>query len=669
MRSSAGVRDSAAGRKFRWKVPAIIAGVLVLTIAALAVWNITRRRAVLTAKDTVLLADFANTTGEAVFDGTLKQALAVQLGQSPYLNILPEERVNVALRFMGRPPNERITRDVAREICEREGIKAMIVGSIASLGTHYVVTLEAVNAHEGDSIAREQSEADSKEQVLKALGTATLQLREKLGESLASVKKFDAPIEQATTSSLDALKAFSQGTDLRNQGKQADSIAFYQRAIELDPNFALAYARLAATYQNLTQPASAALYAQKAYDLRDRVSERERYYISEKYTSYVTGDREEASRVLQAWEKSYPNDYVPHHNLAINYNLFGQHEEALQESREAVRLNPKSLGTIDIYISAFIKLNRFDEARETLQKYLGSNPDHRNYRLNSLTLAVIRNAKDIVKADLEWGAKLSNDPDILDVGAQVASYYGQWQKALDLERRAIELSTVQGRKETAAQFEAAMAFYAASFGRCDQAKATVARSLALAHGRWNQASAVLTMAMCNETAQLGPLTEDLQKRFPKDTGIVFFILPLTRALLESNRGNLTQAIDATQPAMRFELGTMPGLWLNYLRGQIFLKGKSGKEAAAEFQKILDHPGLEPFSPFNPLAHLGLARASVLTGDTVIARKEYQDFLAMWKDADSDLPILIEAKKEYEQVRERGVQRLDAAFLPRVVSVP
>jgi tetratricopeptide (TPR) repeat protein len=365
----------------------------------------------------------------------------------------------------------------------------------------------------------------------------------------------------------------------------------------------------------------------------------------------VTGDREEASRVLQAWEKSYPNDYVPHHNLAINYNLFGQHEEALRESREAVRLNPNSLGTIDIYISAFIKLNRFDEARETLQKYLGSNPDHRNYRLNSLMLAVIRNDKDTVKADLEWGAKFSNDPDILDVGAQVASYYGQWQKALDLERRAIEFSTVQGRKETAAQFEAAMAFYAASFGRCDQAKATVARSLALAHGRWNQATAALTLATCNETAQqLSPLTEELQKHFPKDPGNVFFILPMTRALLESNRGNMAQAIDATQPAMRFELGTMPGVWLNYIRGQIFLKGKSGKEAAAEFQKILDHPGLEPFSPFNPLAHLGLARASVLTGDTVKARKEYQDFLAMWKDADSDLPILVAAKKEYEQIK-------------------
>jgi tetratricopeptide (TPR) repeat protein len=650
MRSSAGARGSAADRKFPWKVPAIIVGVLVLTIAALAVWNITRRRAALTAKDTVLIADFANTTGEAVFDGTLKQALAVQLGQSPYLNILPEERVNVALRFMGRPPNERITRDVAREICEREGIKAMIVGSIAGLGSHYVVTLEAVNAHEGDSIAREQIEADSKEQVLKALGTAALQLREKLGESLASVKKFDAPIEQATTSSLEALKAFSQGTEVRSQGKQAEAIAFYQRAIELDPNFALAHARLAVTYNNLAQPDSAALYAQKAYDLRDRVSERERYYISEKYMTYVTGDREEAIRLLQAWEKSYPNDYVPHHNLAISYNWFGQHEEALKESREAVRLAPNIVSTVDNHIATFIKLSRFDEARETLQKYLGSNPDRPSYRFNSLSLAVIRNDQNTVKADLEWGAKLSSDPDILDVGAQVASYYGQWQKALDLEHRAIELSAAQGRKETAAQFEAVMAFYEASFGRCDLAKATIARSLALAHGRFNLGIAALPLAHCNDTAQLGAVTEELQRRFPKDTGKVFFMLPISRALMESNRGNMAQAINATQPAMRFEFGDLPGLWLNYIRGQIFLKGKSGKEAAAEFQKILDHPGLEPFSPFNALAHLGLARASVLTGDTAKARKEYQDFLAMWKDADSDLPILIEAKKEYEQVK-------------------
>ena len=315
---------------------AIITAVFVFGIAVAGFLYFSRRTTALTEKDTVLLADFVNTTGETVFDGTLKQALAVQLGQSPYLNIFSDERVNETLRFMGRAPNERRTKDIAKEICERQGIKAMIVGSIASLGSHYVVTLEAINAHAGDSIAREQSEADSKEEVLKALGKAASQLREKLGESLSSIKKFDAQIEQATTSSLDALKAFSQGNEQRLQGDQLEAIPFYKRAIELDPNFAVAYARLAVMYNNMFQTELAAQYSQKAYDLRDRVSERERYYISEKYLTYVTGNLDEVMNVQKAWIQSYPNDYIPHNNLSVGYSLTGHYEEALQETREAI---------------------------------------------------------------------------------------------------------------------------------------------------------------------------------------------------------------------------------------------------------------------------------------------------------------------------------------------
>jgi len=311
---------------------ALLAGLFVVALIVAGVFFFLRKKPALTEKDTVLLADFVNTTGEPVFDGTLKQALAVQLGQSPFLNIFPDERVNETLRFMGKAPNERITKDVAKEICARQGLKAMIVGSIAGLGSHYVITIEAINAQAGEAIAREQAEAENKEQVLKALGKAASQLREKLGESLSSIKKFDAPIEQATTSSLEALKAFTQGNEQRIVGNQPESIPFYKRAIELDPNFAMAYARLAVMYNNQFQTEVAAQYSEKAYDLRDRVSERERFYISEKYTSYVTGDREEAINILKAWAQSYPNDYIPHNNLAANYSLFGQFEDALKEA-------------------------------------------------------------------------------------------------------------------------------------------------------------------------------------------------------------------------------------------------------------------------------------------------------------------------------------------------
>ena len=627
----------------------VLAAAVVVAIAAFFFFFSSKAPA-LTEKDTVLLADFVNTTGEPVFDGTLKQALAVQLGQSPFLNIFPDERVNETLRFMGRSPNERITKDVAKEICARQGIKAMIVGSIAGLGSHYVITLEANNALAGDSIAREQAEADSKEQVLKALGKAASQLREKLGESLSSVKKFDAPIEQATTSSLEALKAFSQGNQQRIQGNQLEAIPFYKRAIELDPNFALAYARLAVIFNNFFQTELATQYAQRAYDLRDRVSERERFYISEKYVTYVTGDRDEVINILKAWAQSYPNDYIPHNNLSVNYSLTGQYEEALKEAREAVRLSPNNGTAQGNVVESFIRLNRFDEARQVLDQTVGQNPNRPVYHFYSYQLAFLRGDQATMKADDDWFGKQAPSPDAFDMQASAAAFYGQWRRSMDFTRRSTELHLSQDRKENAAQNETLVGFFDAVMGRCQPAKEDVARGLGLSRAKLGLTTAALALAYCNESGQAQTLIDELQKRFPKDTTTNAVLIPMIRAAMEMNRGNSTQAIQALQPAMRFELGNIPGLWLTHLRGQIYLRQKAGAEAAAEFQKILDHRGVEPASPLYPLAHVGLARAATLMGDTARARKEYQDFLALWKDADSDLPILIEARKEYEQLK-------------------
>ncbi len=632
------------------KGAALIAALLIVGLAVGGFLYFSRKKAALTEKDTVLLADFVNTTGEPVFDGTLKQALAVQLGQSPFLNIFPDERVNETLRFMGKAVNERITKDVAKEICARQGLKAMIVGSIASLGSHYVITIEAINAQAGDAIAREQAEADSKEQVLKALGKAASQLREKLGESLGSIKKYDAPIEQATTSSLEALKAFTQGNEQRTAGNQAEAITFYKRAVELDPNFAMAYARLAVAYSNQFQTELAAQYSQKAYDRRDRVSERERFYISEKYTSYVTGDREEAVKVLKAWTQSYPNDYIPHNNLAANYSLFGQFEDALKEAREAVRLSPNNTTAQGNYVEGFIKLNRFDEARQTLEQTVGQNPERGIYHFFNFELAFIRGDQDTMKKDLDWWAKRPNENDPLDYQAGTAAFYGQWQKAQDFSHRSIEMMIGQDRKENAGQIETYNSFYEGILGRCPQAKERVARGLALSRDRISLASAAMTLAYCNETVQAQSFVEELQKRFPKDTPSVGVVLPMARAAIEMNRSNNAQAIEMLGPANRFELGNVAGFWLTYLRGEIYLRQKTGGDAAAAFQKILDHRGIEPTSPLYPLAHLGLARASVLSGDMAKARKEYQDFLALWKDADADLPVLQQAKDEYAKLK-------------------
>ena len=628
----------------------LIAALFIIVAVVVVVFYFSRKTPALTEKDTVLLTDFVNTTGEPVFDGTLKQALAVQLGQSPFLNIFSDERVNETLRFMGRPANERITRDVAKEICERQGIKAMIVGSIANLGSHYVITLEAVNARAGDSIAREQAEAENKEQVLKALGKAASQLREKLGESLTSIKKFDAQIEQATTSSQEALKAFSEGNEQRLTGHDLEAIPFYKRAIELDPNFAMAYARLAVIYNNRFQTELAEQYSQKAYDLRDRVSERERFYISEKYTSYVTGDRDEAINVLKAWAQSYPNDYIPHNNLGVNYSLAGRYEEALKESQEAVRLSPNNTTALGNQVEGFIKLNRFDEARQVLEQTLGQNPDRWIYHFYSFQLAFLRGDQDVMKRDLDWWASHPTQTDYFDVQGIAAAFYGQWRKALDLNRRSTEMMISQDRKENAAQNEANIAFLESALGRCQQSKEAAARSVALSRGRISLAAAALALAVCNETSQAQSIVDELQKRFPKDMPTVAVVLPMIRGAIELSRGNTAQAIEALQPAGRFELGNIAGFWLTYLRGQAYLKQRAGKEAAVEFQKILDHRGVEPMSPLYPLAHVGLARAAALNGDTAQARKAYQDFLALWKDADSDLPVLQQAKDEYEKLK-------------------
>jgi len=628
----------------------LIAGLLVVALIVAGVFYFSRKKPALTEKDTVLLADFVNTTGEPVFDGTLKQALAVQLGQSPFLNIFPDERVNETLRFMGKAPNERITKDVAREICARQGLKAMIVSSIAGLGSHYVITIEAINAQAGDAIAREQAEAENKEQVLKALGKAASQLREKLGESLSSIKKFDAPIEQATTSSLEALKAFTQGNEQRIAGNQPESIPFYKRAIELDPNFAMAYARLAVAYNNQFQTEVAAQYSQKAYDLRDRVSERERFYISEKYTSYVTGDRDEAINVLKAWSQSYPNDYIPHNNLAVNYSLIGQFEEALKESREAVRLSPNNTTSLGNYVENFIKLNRFDEARQVLEQTLGQNPDRPIYRFYSSQIAFIQGDSDTMKRDLDWWAKRPTDTDRLDFLAGTSAFYGQWHKAMDFSHRSIEIMISQNRKENAGQTETFDSFFDGLLGRCEIAREGVTRGVALSRDRIGLGSAAMTLAYCNELAQSQSFVDELQKRFPKDTPTIGLLIPMVRATMEMNRGNTAQAIEILRPAGRFELGNIAGFWLTYIRGEVYLRQKAGNEAAAAFQMILDHRGIEPISPLYPLAHLGLARASVLSGDTARARKEYQDFLALWKDADPELPILQQAKDEYAKLK-------------------
>lgn len=626
----------------------IIAALFVLLVGA-GVFLYFNRAQALSAKDTVLLADFVNTTGEAVFDGTLKQALSVQLGQSPFLNIFPDERVRETLRYMGRSPDDRLTRDVAKEICERQGIKAMLIGSVASLGSHYVITLEAINAHSGEAIAREQVEAESKEQILGALGKAASKLREQLGESLSSIQRYDVPVE-ATTSSLEALKAFSLGTEQFNSGHQLEAAPSYKHAIELDPNFAMAYAKLAVCYGNMAQLELAEQYAQKAFDRRDRVSERERFYISEKYYNYVTAEIDKAIEVLQAWARTYPNDFIPHNNLAVNYGSVGRWPDALKEAQESVRLYPKNTNANGNVIDAFIRLNRYDEARQLLGPLQTENPDAVDVHFYGYTLAFLSGDLAAIDREAQWFNGKPYEADLFGVQAVAAAFSGKMSQAAALTKRAVDLLVVQDRKENVSQLWVGLALAKAELGNCQQAKENLAKGLALSRGRIPISVAALTYAVCNDAGQTQSVSDEALKRFPKDTANNAIMLPLTRAQLETNRGNFEQALQALEQLRIFELGGISGFLVNHLRGQVYLKQRRGAEAAVEFQKILDHRGIDVFSPLYPLAHLGLARAAAVNGDNAKSRKEYQDFFALWKDADPDLPILLEAKKEYEALK-------------------
>jgi tetratricopeptide (TPR) repeat protein len=626
----------------------LIASLAVLIIVASILFVRFRSAQVLTEKDTILLADFANTTGDSVFDGTLKQALAVQLGQSPFLNIFSEDRVRSTLRFMGRSPDERVTRDIGREICQRQGLKAMLVGSIASVGNLYVITLEAINAETGDAIAGEQAEAENKEQVLHALGAAAMKLRKKLGESLQSVQKFDAPIEQGTTSSLEALKAFSLGVEQQLKGKFLEAIPFLKRATEIDPNFALAYARMASMYYNSGLYDLAAEASQKAYDLRDRVSERERLFISAGYYDNVTGELEKYLETLELWKRTYPNHAAPPNNLAVKYNDLGQFDKALEEAREAIRLNPNSASGYSLLAAAFVGLNRFDEAKEIISQALGQKLETTVMHRTLYKVAFVQGDATTMKQQIEWANGKPDEHVAQNWQAETAAFSGQLRKAREFSSHAFELAEGRDLKEVAAQIAVGAAARDALLGDCRLVKEQTAKALGISHNQLTMIPAGNALATCGEFSQTQTITDELVRRFPKDTILNKVLLPLVQARIELHRGNPAQAIqllDTTRPYEGYAL-----FQIAYLRGQSYLNQQRGADAAAEFQKILDHRGWQPTSPLYSLAQLGLARAAALSGDTTKARKAYQDFFALWKDADPDVPILQEARREYEKLK-------------------
>ena len=629
----------------------LIVALVVTAVGALALTLFHYQRApALTERDWIVLADFINTTGDSVFDGTLKQALAVQLGQSPYVNILAEERIRQTLRFMGRPPDERLTREVAREICQREGIKALLLGSISSLGENYAITLEAVNALTGDSLASEQAEAQGKEQVLTALGKAVSNLRAKLGESLNSIEKFDRPLSQATTSSLEALRAFSLGDQQRAKGRDFDAIPFFKRAVELDPDFALAYARLAAAHNNVGEVDQAGEYARKAFELRDRVSEREKLYITARYYDAVTGETTKAIENYEAWRQTYPRDHIPWTNLAALYCRSGQFDKALAEAQEAVKLNRDPVFAVLNLAAAFMGLNRFAEARAILEKARVENPDSPGVRALLFLAAFTQGDAAAMQRCANSARGEPGEEALLFLQGQTAAFAGELEKSREFFRQSIDVALRTGLRETAAGARVQGALIEAEFGNSRQAREQAASALTIARGRGTQVLAALAFARGGDAARAQRLTEDLTRRVPTDTLLNAIMLPMVRAAIELQANNADKAVELLGSVSPYEFGYDAGFAPTYLRGQAYLQTKDGRKAIAEFRKILEHRGTEPASPLNALAYLGLARASVVAGDAAQGRLAYQDFLAHWKDADPHIPILEEAKAEYARLR-------------------
>jgi eukaryotic-like serine/threonine-protein kinase len=637
----------------RWKV--LVPAAIVVVVLAASSYIFLHRKAKLTDKDTIVLADFDNKTDDSVFDDTLKQGLSVQLEQSPFLDLLSDRRVNETLKLMGHPSGDRLTPEVTREVCQRSGSKAMLTGSIAGLGSQYVIGLKVVNCDTGDVLAAAQEQAAGKEAVLKSLDAAAVSLRSRLGESLSSVQKYDTPVANTTTPSLEALKAYSLGAETFNAKGDTAALPFYKRAVELDPKFAMAYLQMSGAYLNLSETGRAAEYARKAYDLREKVSDRERFSIEAFYYLVATGELEKAAQTYELWKQTYPRDSVPHANLGFIYVSLGNSEKALEETRELLRQRPNSSSSYESVAAAYINLNRLDEA-EAVYKQAEERKLEGELLLTTLyQLAFLKDdaAKMVQFASAAMGKPGTEDL-LLAAQSDTEGWYGKLKNAHELTRRAMDSAEHNDAKESAASYQAAAALREVESGNREQARADANAALKLAPNRDVRAIVALALARAGNVAGAEKLAAELDKTYPLDTLVQRYWLATVRAAVALERKDPNKAIELLKDASVIELGLPVGLTIVlcpvYLRGEAYLMLHDGNAAATEFEKFIDHRGLVVNFPWGALAHLQIGRAYVLQGDTAKAKAAYQDFLTLWKDADPDIPILKEAKAEYAKLQ-------------------
>ena len=639
-------------RRF-WVVALIV--IAIAGIAAVYVF-MHQPRPALTANDRILIADFSNSTGDTVFDDALKEALSVSLSQSPYLNILSDTNIRDTLKLMTRPVETELTGDVAREVCQRAGGKAYVTGSIAKLDTEYVVGLQAVDCATGDSIAREQVKAGNRDGVLNALDRAGTDLRRKLGESLKTVREFDTPLVEATTPSLDALRAYSLGLQA-DEVNDATAVPFFKRAIELDPEFASAYSAIAACYRNLGESGLARENFSKAFELRDHVSEREKLLISARYYNYVTGELQKATETYQLWIQAYPRAADARAGLGGLYGASGQFEKSIEVTREALRLDPDGGANYSNLVLAQASLDRFDDAAATYQMAIARKVEDPILKVNWFGVAFVRGDTQEMDRLMAWSAgKPEGEDNFLAAKSDTEAYHGHLKKAREFSEKAVNSALRNDEKEVTAQWKMDEALHEAEFGNLAAARTDTAAARALTDSHDTEILATLTLARIGQGAEAERLASDLEKRYPRDTLINDFWIPVIRASVQLSRNHAERAIELLQRSAPYEMAS-PVTWSGlggpyypaYLRGAADLALHRGTEATAEYQKILAHPGFMLACPLGALAHLGLARSYVVAGDTSKAKAAYQEFLTLWLDADSDIPILKQANAEFAKL--------------------
>ena len=641
--------DALGARRIPWwsrrkTISSGVAVVLALTASSLFLLR-THRVQALTEKDTIVLADFNNKTGDTVFDDTLKQGLAVQLDQSPFLNVLSDRKMRDTLKLMGRSTGERITPEIARDLCQRVESKAYLSGAIATLGSQYVISLNLVNCQTGDSLGKEQVTALRKEEVLKALDGAATTLRGKVGESLSSIQKFDVPIEQATTSSLEALKYYSLGMKIRGQKGSADAIPLFERAIQLDPKFAAAYDSLGSSL--LGAPGDyrrADEYFRKAFELRDQATEREKLRISNIYFN-ETGELRKALETAQLWVREYPRDKLAHIDLAHTYWGLGKYESAPGEYQEAIRLDPDDGLVYSSLVYSYATVNQLEEAKAAYGQALAHKVNNRLLVIPRYYVAFLEN--DAGEMDRQF-ALAGGSESVFVIAARTEEYFGRLAKGRKLTQQAIDSALRKDDRGDAQWYEAISGWVEADYGYLQRGQRVAVKALAEKSDQELLRLAALTLSRAGDSARAQAAVDDLSKRFHTLTLDSYWI-PTFRAAIELNRNNPAKAVELLQVTAPFELCGDGRLYAAYLEGLAHLRQRRGTEAATDFQKLLDHRGLVLNYHYGALAHLGLARAYALQGESAKARAKYQDFLALWKDADADIPILKQAKAEYAKL--------------------